>query len=274
MNNRIVLYFALFLTNLIFIFPRIVTAFLTFQPILLLRYLCLLLFVSLLPTILGKKNSKSISLLPIGLLVLVIVLTVSEVPLRALTSEKISAPKVSREVFLEVEIDSLEEYKNLDFCFPVLVPNYMPLHKNNPKYTSTLYEATEMEDAVSNLSENCSYQITEINYSPVLDMVQIPNNYDFEFRKGFEDLGKLRQKIITEGKLFSIDGEKAYLIDSDRTDSVLYPGFYPSAGIHYKLLLVEKSESMVLIFYRSALDDNGGYEYAEIVRMVQSMVAI
>lgn len=105
--------------------------------------------------------------------------------------------KVDEEVYFDFSAKNASALKNQKFCFKVFLPSYLP---------SSPYKM--IIDDVYASTGSCKHQIVVVTVSGT-NLIQVPKTYDFDFRKGFENLKALRDKALASSKI-SLNGNTAY----------------------------------------------------------------
>ncbi|OGY23723.1 MAG: hypothetical protein A2126_01400 [Candidatus Woykebacteria bacterium GWB1_45_5] len=200
------------LFGLIFLTP-LRLSFATDQTNLFWYYLALFLVVAATPVsvafAISRRNYLPLVSVPISLLLLFTFFStalgynISKAP-GPLTS--FNGQKTKEGVYLDLRGLGPETLKTKakDFCFKVFLPNYKlrdPSLKNPVTGFSKAYASVK----------KCENQIVYLSSptSGYIRIIQIPKNYDFTFRKGFEDIKYLRDKSLSGTKI-TISGQPAY----------------------------------------------------------------
>lgn len=243
-NKRIVFLPAIifaFFNALIFITP-LKLSLLTGQYVSFVYYLILYLTITFSPPLffLGvfKKQKQSLTFLAL-LVISSIVFSLLNNGVGMLNDPKpYIAQQVSQDVQLEkTNIKSEQELKSLNFCFKINLPTDLP---------TTPYQMKFYDAAAS--VKKCENQLVAITYNPYnMNFIEVPTSYDFNFRKGFEDLAGLKATALSGVKV-NLNDKLGYLASIKST----FEGFVnPSSAYDNtkgaRLLFIETNDSYIFM---------------------------
>ena len=245
----------------------------TSQTNLLIYYLLLYFATALVPSflLLGLTKKHLASLVVLALLIAIpIIWDLSfKILSRTDSSKPYPAEQVNEAVYLErifdqpydfpKKLEGVETLKNIlggkNFCFKVFLPDYLPI-----KVSTSSIEIKEIYvDA-----KKCENQMLYTGIAPYyMYLVEIPKNYDFNFRKGFEDLNSLRTTSLSGTRLM-VNGKQAYLTYND----YLRNGFRVSPSDKTRLLYWE-TENTIIFFQFTPSREYSEEDYLQIANSMK-----
>ena len=226
--------------NVVIFITPIRISLLTSQYLLLISYIILFFTATLGPSlsIFGLVKKHVPSLILFSLLILVpLILNLSNNVVTNKTERNYEAKQISEGTELEIKnIKSAEDLLAKNFCFKIYLPEYLP----TSPYKMYFY------DAIGSVKK-CDNQVASVLYNPYnMNITEVPRNYDFEFRKGFEDLKGLRSKALS-GKKVVLNGQDAYMTDIRD----IFEGFRPPPAAvsrePTKLLYLETEGTLIFL---------------------------
>lgn len=166
--------------------------------------------------------------------------------------------QINDKVYLDYKnIKSEDAVKNTNFCFKIFLPTYLPSKPYPMKFRNAALSTKE-----------CRLQLVILNYG--FNLTEIPKNYDFNFRKGFEDLKSLREEALS-GTQISVGTRKAYISDLKRPDEgfPVLSGVY-TIGAKGKLIYQETGETLIFLRF----EPNEIYPESEYIKIMGSLSPI
>ena len=142
---------------------------------------------------------------------------------------------------------------------------------DNSNVSFNLYQRKPYQLAFAGAETNngeCNTQIMEFNFKGGdISMFQVPNTYDFTYRKDFENLQKIKTKAQAGEKLY-IGNHEAYLSSLNKLP--IRKG--DQLGSRYRILFWQTENSNVFVFFNSnKLDPSYGIDNSEIIKMAESV---
>ena len=235
---------------LIFITP-VWLSIITDQYLLLSYYLVLFFAATLSPSLLvfGLVKKHTQSLLLVSLLIISLVtINFSTTVLENNKTYSNFKSQVSKDTQLEIKnVKNQTDLLLNNFCFEVYLPEFLPAAPYEMKF----------RDAIGSGKE-CSNQIISILYVPYnMTILEVPRNYDFEFRQEFVDLKSLKEKALS-GEKVDINGKVAYLsVIKDTGEGIVHSGGF-LLDEPAKLLYLEMKDT--LVFFKYAPNEHFGEE--------------
>lgn len=256
--------------NLIVFWEALVLSFLTSQIGLFFGYLSLFILATSSPTLFALSLSKrNLKLLFLSVLIFVSAGFIFHrvVNYRTLAIKNFQATYVGEKEnpdrIIEVSnIKKQEDLINFNFCFKVFLPNVQ-------NFTDELRQKGNFDFYEANASvKSCENQLLIMTFG-FLKIIEIPRTYNFEFRKGFEDLKSVQITALSGKKVVS-NTFLYYIIPVE-----LYGDFGYKLNIKNllgsrKVILfyTEREDTLIFVY----LDDpSTNYSEEEILKILDSM---
>lgn len=197
----------LFIVNLYVFHEALLASLAMLDLLVFLSYLLLFCFTIFFPIILGNKikNKDILALSIFSFLPIAIILLLFSTFLNKKISKihSFKSAQVEEGMFIDNSFTTLEELKTSGICFHIYAPTYLP--NIDGSYNSTFVNA---QTSITTIP--CKKQIAMAIYSGSFTTIQIPKDYDFNYRNSFIDL-KGMISAVAKSKQIDSNGKKLYI---------------------------------------------------------------